>query len=129
MGSFRIHTYVINQLAGIIYCTTCSEPNVMCYKIKIKIKKTRLVTGPVSILRPRNKVNPYSAGSNKQHYSQTLGILLIFTFITTYFVFITFLTSDSEQVTSFSESRKIKSVHVSSDIHTNGLLLTYTAAL
>lgn len=29
MGSFRIHIYVIHQLAGIIYCTTCSEPNVV----------------------------------------------------------------------------------------------------
>jgi hypothetical protein len=81
------------------------------------------------MLRLRNKVNPYSAGSNKQHYSQTLGVLLIFTIITTYFVFYYFLTSDSKQVTSFSDCRTIKSVHVSSDIHTNGLLLISTAAL
>jgi hypothetical protein len=39
------------------------------------------------MLSLRNKVNPYSAGSNNQHYSQTLGVLLIFTSITTYFVF------------------------------------------
>jgi hypothetical protein len=39
------------------------------------------------MLRLRKKINPYSAGSNKQHYSQTLSILLIFTIITTYFVF------------------------------------------
>lgn len=54
---------------------------------KNKNKKTDLVTGPVSILKLRNKANPYLAGSNKQHYAQTLGVLLIFTFITTYIDF------------------------------------------
>jgi len=43
--------------------------------------------------------------------------------------FITFLTSDSKRITSFSKTRTIKSVHVSSDIHTNELLLISTAAL